>query len=78
MIGAAQPSQAGEDVGAYLAARQAATERDFPSAAQYFTRALVSDPSNPEILERALLSHLAMGNIRPGGADRPQDRGRRP
>ncbi|WP_366937886.1 tetratricopeptide repeat protein [Sediminimonas sp.] len=59
----AEPLYAGADTGAYLAARQAAAARDFPSAAEYFTRALVSDPSNPEILEQALLSQLALGNM---------------
>ncbi|MDR9484518.1 MAG: tetratricopeptide repeat protein [Sediminimonas sp.] len=57
------PVRADDDVGAYLAGRQAASARDFRSAAEYFTRALVSDPSNPDILEKALLSHLAVGNM---------------
>ncbi len=57
------PVRAGDDVGAYLAGRQAAAARDFKNAADYFTRALVSDQSNPDILEKALLSHLAVGNM---------------
>ncbi len=49
--------------GSYLAARQAAFGADYAAAAQYFTRALARDPSNPKLLEDVTLSQLAMGNL---------------
>nr|WP_256474121.1 tetratricopeptide repeat protein [Lutimaribacter sp. EGI FJ00013] len=49
--------------GSYLAARQAALAADYAAAAQYFTRALARDPSNPTLLEDATLSQLALGNL---------------
>ena len=49
--------------GAYLAARQAARNSDFESAVQYFTRALVQDPDNPNLMESVTASRLALGQI---------------
>ena len=49
--------------GSYLAARFASGERDAPSAARYYDRALKFDPDNPEILERTLVSEVAGGDI---------------
>ncbi|SDI47756.1 tetratricopeptide repeat protein [Lutimaribacter saemankumensis] len=49
--------------GSYLAARQAAFNSDYKAAAQYFTRALARDPSNPKLLEDATLSQLAVGEL---------------
>ncbi len=49
--------------GAYLAARRAFADSDFPAASQYFTRALVQDPSNVELMESALLAYVNMGEI---------------
>ena len=49
--------------GAYLAARQAARNSDFESAVQYFTRALVQDPDNPNLMESVTASQLALGQI---------------
>lgn len=57
------PVVASQDAGAYLAARQARYASDFDAAAQYYTRALTSDPSNPQLLENALIAQLAMGEI---------------
>ncbi|MFD1509813.1 tetratricopeptide repeat protein [Lacimonas salitolerans] len=62
----ATPALAQDDdglAGSYLAARQAAMDADFGAAAQYFTRALTRDPSNPTLLEDATLSQLALGNL---------------
>ena len=59
-VGAA-PVQADGNAGAYLAARIAATENDYGSAAEYFTRALVLDPSNIGLMEGALSSFVAAG-----------------
>jgi len=57
------PAQAEDAVGAYLAARQARYNNDFTAAAQYFTQALTKDPSNPEILESAVVAHLSLGQM---------------
>ncbi|WP_371224605.1 tetratricopeptide repeat protein [Roseovarius sp. 2305UL8-3] len=53
----------GGDVGAYLAARQARFEGDFAAAAQYYTKALTKDPSNPQILESAAVAYLSLGQL---------------
>ena len=49
--------------GAYLAARQASTNNDFAAAALWYDRVLQSDPANPGLLEGAVTSHLAVGQI---------------
>lgn len=49
--------------GAYLAGRQASYSGDFTAAAQYYTRALARDPSNPILLENAILAQLSLGKI---------------
>jgi tetratricopeptide (TPR) repeat protein len=49
--------------GSYLAGRFASNERDVTAAARYYDRALKFDPDNPEILERALISEVAGGDI---------------
>lgn len=49
--------------GSYLAGRFASNERDASAAARYYDRALKFDPDNPEILERALISEVADGDI---------------
>lgn len=51
------------DPGSYLAARQASFGRDFEAAALYFTRSLLNDPSNPQLLEGAMSSYLALGDL---------------
>jgi tetratricopeptide (TPR) repeat protein len=57
----AAPGHADGNAGAYLAARIAATENDYGSAAEYFTRALVLDPSNIGLMEGALSSFVSAG-----------------
>ncbi len=57
------PVKADEPIGSYLAARQARYDNDFATAARYFTQALTKDPSNPEILESAVVAHLSLGNL---------------
>lgn len=60
----APPVLAGEaDVGAYLAARQARYNNDFSAAAQYYTQALIRDPSNPAIMESAIMAFVALGQL---------------
>lgn len=49
--------------GAYLAGRQAAFESDFEAAAQYFTRSLVTDPSNVGLMESSVLAQFSLGQI---------------
>lgn len=57
------PAVADEAVGSYLAARQARYDYDFAAAARYFTQALTEDPSNPAILENAVVAHMALGQF---------------
>ncbi|MHA7829146.1 MAG: tetratricopeptide repeat protein [Roseovarius sp.] len=59
----APPVMADEAIGAYLSARQARYENDFSAAAEYFTKALTEDPSNPFILENAVFAHMALGQF---------------
>ncbi|MCO4847429.1 MAG: tetratricopeptide repeat protein [Yoonia sp.] len=49
--------------GAYLAARQAAFANDFKAGARYFTQTLIGDPTNPYLLENALVSYVALGDF---------------
>ena len=49
--------------GDYLAARQAALTGDFEAAAHYYDRAIQFDPTNPELLERGVLSNISLGNV---------------
>lgn len=55
------PAAADGLAGPYLAARQAAMQSDYRAAAEYFTRALIADPKNPNLLENAILTQLAVG-----------------
>ncbi|AMY67415.1 tetratricopeptide repeat protein [Frigidibacter mobilis] len=50
-------------VGPYLAARVASGHNDYSAAASYYTRALARDPSNPLLLESAILSQVGLGDI---------------
>lgn len=49
--------------GNYLAARAAGLDRDNQAAAEYYERALASDPDNVIILERAFLLDLSTGRM---------------
>jgi tetratricopeptide (TPR) repeat protein len=60
---AGSPGQADGNAGAYLAARIAATENDYRSAAGYFTQALLLDPSNLGLMEGALSSYISAGDM---------------
>jgi tetratricopeptide (TPR) repeat protein len=57
------PGAADGNAGAYLAARQAAIESDYRKASEYFTKALVRDPSNIALMEGALSAFLAAGEL---------------
>ena len=78
-IGSAGPAQADGLVGAYLAGRSATQDSDFAAAAQYFTRALVRDPANPNLMESLVYTQLALGNLKAAVpvAQRMQDSGLR-
>lgn len=58
------PPDAGfQDAGAYLAGRQAVYGSDFAASAQYYARALVHDPNNPDLMENLVLSQLSLGQV---------------
>ncbi|QDC11034.1 tetratricopeptide repeat protein [Oceanicola sp. D3] len=50
--------------GAYLAARVASYNNDFRAAADYYTRALVRDRTNPFLLENAILAFIGLGDFK--------------
>lgn len=50
--------------GAYLAARQASFYNDYKAAAEYYTKALMRDPSNASLMENALVSFVGLGEIK--------------
>lgn len=49
--------------GAYLAARQAASDHNFAEAAHWYGVALQVDPQNPDLLEGAVTALLAQGDV---------------
>ena len=49
--------------GPYLAAIQASYRNDYVSAAQYFTSAVASDPSNSYLLQNAVMNNLLAGSF---------------
>ena len=51
------------DAGAYLAASVAATEADYQSAAAWYARAVLADPTNPALLDGSVVSNLGIGEI---------------
>ncbi|SEN97209.1 Flp pilus assembly protein TadD, contains TPR repeats [Gemmobacter aquatilis] len=57
-----------QNAGAYLAARVAAAESDYRAALGWFTLALQSDPDNPQLLDSAVISALAVGDFDSGAA----------
>ncbi len=57
------PVAANEAVGSYLAARQATLDNDYEAAAQYFSRALTEDASNPAIMESAVIAQMSLGRM---------------
>ncbi|MGH1578752.1 tetratricopeptide repeat protein [Planktotalea sp.] len=63
LASAGMPVAAEPASGPYLAARSAAVSGEYSAAARYYTQALAKDPSNPEILENASFSLLALGDV---------------
>ncbi|RVV97801.1 tetratricopeptide repeat protein [Mesobaculum littorinae] len=68
---AALPVAAETDAGAYLAARHAAAYSDYGQAIEFFARAMAEDPGNVNLLDTAIISHIAAGNI-PGAVELSQ------
>ena len=62
LMGAPVLAQDG-DPGAFLAARVAASQSDYQAAATWFTRALLSDTANPDLLEGAAIAYINLGQI---------------
>ena len=60
---AATPAVADPNAGAYLAARSAGAVSDYAAAADYFTRALVGDRSNPVLLESTVNAYVGLGDV---------------
>lgn len=60
----AQQASAEGLAGSYLAGRAATFESDFSAAADYYTRALVRDPSNPLLMENVVFAQLAQGQMK--------------
>ncbi len=51
------------DAGAYLAASVAASEADYRAAAAWYARAMLADPTNPGLLEGAVVANLGIGEM---------------
>lgn len=51
------------DPGAYLAARHADIHADYSNAATYYAKALMADPTNPALMEGAVIANIATGNF---------------
>jgi tetratricopeptide (TPR) repeat protein len=49
--------------GPYLAGRLAMSHFDYAAASEAFTRALISDPSNPQFLENAVIARIGIGDV---------------
>ncbi|MCB2095364.1 MAG: tetratricopeptide repeat protein [Rhodobacteraceae bacterium] len=49
--------------GPYLAGRLASQQADYAAAADYFSRALIADPTNHAILEDAIISQIGLGAV---------------
>lgn len=63
VLAAAPPAVASSFSGAYLAAVQADIRNDYAAAADYVDRALVVDPDNAELLQRAVMARTALGDV---------------
>ncbi len=49
--------------GSYLAARQAEQNNDYAAAARYYTRALMLEPGNPDLMESLALAQVLQGRF---------------
>ncbi|MDJ0627907.1 MAG: tetratricopeptide repeat protein [Rhodobacter sp.] len=62
-LATAVPALAQGVSGAYLAARHASLFSDFRAAADYYARALVQDPGNPQLMENAVMAYTGLGQV---------------
>ena len=62
-LGIAAPATAQGVAGSYLAAQHASRFSDYRAAADYYARALVQDPSNPALLENAIMAYIGLGQV---------------
>lgn len=68
----ATPVVADLNPGAYLAARQAGLQGDYTAASGYFRSALLSDPSNIELMEQTITAFVGTGQMESAaGVTRP-------
>ena len=63
LVSATPVAAAEEDAGAYLAARSAVIASDYAEATQWFTRALITDPGNRQLLDGALVGKISLGDF---------------
>ncbi|MEM6619357.1 MAG: tetratricopeptide repeat protein [Pseudomonadota bacterium] len=63
VAGISTPVAAQGLAGAYLAGNQANRDNNYEVAARYYTRALARDPSNPFLLQNALISYIGKGDV---------------
>ena len=61
---AALPLQAQSLAGSYLAAKQASYDNDYLAASRYYSEAIARDPSNPELMQNALLAYIGTGDFK--------------
>ncbi len=63
LFGSVGSAVADISAGAYLAARQAGAEHDYAAAADYYTRAIVSDPDNVSLMDAAMAAYVGLGDF---------------
>ncbi|XDA99314.1 tetratricopeptide repeat protein [Sulfitobacter sp. LCG007] len=59
----AAPAGAQSVAGPYLAARAAAMQSDYQEAAEYYTRALAHDRTNPALMESSVVALVGLGQL---------------
>ena len=52
-----------DNAGSYLAAKQAAFDRDFTASAEWYAKALLTSPTDPNLLQGLLVAQMALGNF---------------
>lgn len=62
-IGTALPALAQGVAGSYLAARHASFGSDYRAAANYYAQALIQDPTNPLLMENAIMAYLSLAEV---------------
>ncbi len=62
-LGTTLPVHAQGFAGAYLAARHASFFSDYRAAADYYAQALIQDPTNPTLMENAVMAYLSLGDV---------------